>query len=472
MPTKPATALKAWATDANFSTGPKAGSPTKQEIPDGVAAEGHRPGKTAPTAAEYWNWWLWVLWYWIDWLRQGSSAGEATAHVCETNADGKLQLEALLVAPANAMSTAGRIVGPPLAGNALQLTSANTLGDPTLYAEATDAGAAIYAVAEGIAVECSSANAFGQATISTTATGAGPALRSQGSATGDYGATFQSAKSTGYALWAIGSASADGAALATGGTNGNGFLGYSGSAAGTAGVKGVSLAPGGFGVWAESDDAGNGSGGGIRARGLNAAPGGYFTAEDGAAIELNSTGGVRAPLYMAPYAGDPTSKNKGSICVNSNDALYKLVMSGNWCGIMWRRYGSAGEVVAGSNSSTTNDSSNPVIIATRALADHQAPKVAGKVKIELVAGIGRTGACSIGFDIVDVDAAVIIKSFDLPLYQSGGGVYERETKLACIYTVPAAGDRTFRVEMYRIGGAGTDTVRCRDVVLTVDGVYE
>lgn len=481
MPTKPGTTLKGWATDANYSTGPKSGSPTKQTIPDGVAAEGHRPGKTAPTAAEYWNWWLNVLWLWIDWLRQGSAVGAANAHLLETGTDGRFQVEGIDVVAANTAARALKVDGPPGAGNAVFATSDNAFGDATIYAQTEGAGAAIEADAEsgaGSAIYAHNSNvdvpailATGNPAIQATSVGSQEALRAAGSATSTQAAKFTTSNAAGMALLAQGGASAPAAAMAEGGANSPGFYGKGGTSSG-AGVVGEARHNAAFGVHGKSKSDGITSAAGVRAEGLNAAPGLYATGVDGPGVFASSSSVARGAIYLNGQASDPSSTVSGDVAVNTSDGMYKLVMNSTWCGIMWRRRGSAGEVVAGSDSSTTNDFSNPVTVATRALTNHQAPKYAGKVLITATLGIGRTGTCSIGFDLVDVTAATTIKSWTLPLYQSGGGVYERETCLRFLATLPASGNRTWRIDMYRVGGGGGDTVRCRDVVLSIDGTFE
>lgn len=464
MPTKPATTLKGWATDTNYSTGPKAGSPTKQTIPDGVAAEGHRPGKTAPTAAEYWNWWLNVLWLWIDWLRQGSSAGAANAHICETDSTGKLQLESLVAQPSTNGAVAGRFVGANDA-NALEVLHNSGLGAQAIYLLNTDVGSTTWTRNTGgglalYALSDSGTGAYlkGYQGALCEATGDAPALRANGANTG-----------SSPAVEGLGGAGGAGGRFVGGSTSGHGCRGEAGNNT-QYGVYGVSTADG------------QATAAGVRGDGLTLAPGVWGTgvsspgvvgtASGAPGVYAACSGTARGALYLASVASDPSSTISGDLAVNAHDAMYKLVMNSTWCAVMWRRRGSAGEIVAGNTSSTTNDFTNPVTVMTRALTNHQAPKFAGKVLISIAMGIGRTGTCSIGIDLVDVTASVTIKSWTLALYQSGAGVYERETNLQYVYSLPGTGNRTFRVDVYRVSGAGTDTVRWRDSVLRVNGVFE
>jgi hypothetical protein len=108
MAVKPLAAL-AHATDANYSSGPANGFPTKVVIPS--TGQGFVPGDDI--IPEYLNFILNQLDSWTDWMFDGSSAGAADAHVLETDANGDtacrtLQVEGRLNALA---SDAGVLVG-------------------------------------------------------------------------------------------------------------------------------------------------------------------------------------------------------------------------------------------------------------------------------------------------------------------------------------------------------------------------
>jgi hypothetical protein len=93
MATKP-TDVFTWATDANFSSGPDSGNPTKANPPSWPnVAQGEVPG--LKVVAAFTNKVRNVLGQWVTWLNAGSSAGAADAHLCETDATGKLTLAEL-----------------------------------------------------------------------------------------------------------------------------------------------------------------------------------------------------------------------------------------------------------------------------------------------------------------------------------------------------------------------------------------
>jgi hypothetical protein len=95
MATKPSDTFT-WATDANFSSGPAAGQPTKVSPPGFPAVvQGHVPG--AAMAAEFENLIKNILGQWVNnWLLLGSSAGAANAHIVEADASGNTKVQGIL----------------------------------------------------------------------------------------------------------------------------------------------------------------------------------------------------------------------------------------------------------------------------------------------------------------------------------------------------------------------------------------
>lgn len=83
MATKPIASFT-WATDANYSSGPATGQPTKVAIP--TPAQGLVPGDDL--IPEYLNNLFNALSGWTDWLLDGSSAGALDAHIVETDSGG------------------------------------------------------------------------------------------------------------------------------------------------------------------------------------------------------------------------------------------------------------------------------------------------------------------------------------------------------------------------------------------------
>jgi hypothetical protein len=86
MPTKPGSAF-VHATDANFSSGPASGNPTKLPVPD--TGQGYIPD--TGIAAEHVNSVLNLIGIWLtDWVDQGTFDADEDAHIVETDGAGKI----------------------------------------------------------------------------------------------------------------------------------------------------------------------------------------------------------------------------------------------------------------------------------------------------------------------------------------------------------------------------------------------
>lgn len=135
---KPLNNIPEWAdasNGGNYTTGPYAGMPRKIDIPAAIAHEGFRPGAAHPTAAEHINSWLNKASVWITWVFDGKDTPDATAHLVETNATGRLAAQwAQFYASDVAVGATLSSQAPTASGNALQL-----------YAEAPNTNALITA---------------------------------------------------------------------------------------------------------------------------------------------------------------------------------------------------------------------------------------------------------------------------------------------------------------------------------------
>lgn len=485
MATKPATALKAWATDALYTTGPKAGAATKVEIPDGVAAEGHRPGKTAPTAAEYWNWWLWVLFAWIDWLMSGSSAGAPDAHLVETTSTGRTQLQGLDLTPSSAVAYTLQVQTHASAGSAVFASSGNLFSDPTCYFASTGGGLALEVYTSGIghAAKIHNNNAGvaaaliqGNPGLRCVSVGSNPALESVGSATSTYGATFSAANVSGIAARFLGSASATSAARAEGGANSVGLHGLGGTTSG-AGILAEARANAANGVEGATTASATTAAAAVKGTGHNDGSGASFSSTGNGHAAVFTAEGNRATARLFPRDFDPATVLNGGIWYRTSYGL-----SVHREGSVRRLHDSAKGWVAGianaANDSTSNDWTTPKLIATIALTGVDAPITTGYVEIEFSAEIGRSAGATadFGLELVDATAGVIIYDshtdhIALELFQGGAGQYERPAVVRLKYPLPAAGTRTFSAYFYREGGGGGDVVRHRQAVFSVKGVY-
>ncbi|MBL8970924.1 MAG: hypothetical protein JNK56_10110, partial [Myxococcales bacterium] len=116
MATKPPDNLPEWADGSNggnYTGGPFAGSPRKVSIPNGIAAEGYRPGKNDPSTAEHLNDYTNKLSKFIRWVYAGSSTGAADAHILECNDDGYSSVQSFEIrGAADGGQDALRVDGP------------------------------------------------------------------------------------------------------------------------------------------------------------------------------------------------------------------------------------------------------------------------------------------------------------------------------------------------------------------------
>lgn len=96
MATKPTDTVPIWASNANWSTGPSAGSPTKIDTTP-YAPDGHIEGVATPSRADVMNGFQNPVSKWCQWVEAGSSAGAADAHIVETDSAGKTTVKALAV---------------------------------------------------------------------------------------------------------------------------------------------------------------------------------------------------------------------------------------------------------------------------------------------------------------------------------------------------------------------------------------
>lgn len=164
MATKPSTALPPWATNVNYTIGPKTGQPTRGHVP-GLMPNGMVPGKNYPMGAEEVNYYLGLNSEWGAWLADGSSSGPSSAHIVETDSLGKTVLQALDI-----------IGSTPVAGPALSVTQGSS-GSPVAYfaRNSSDPGEAIVSIGGPTAaprgIQVQSANFEG---ISIATSGAAP----------------------------------------------------------------------------------------------------------------------------------------------------------------------------------------------------------------------------------------------------------------------------------------------------------
>ena len=123
--------------------------------PIGVQQAGHAPNSTPSSSYE--NWRSGLAGDWCQWVMDGTSADDATAHIVETNAQGEISCLGLTI-DANSGSPAALLEVVNATGAAAEFTgggAAPTLvvngssGDASLYVEAAAGRPAVQAVGNG-----------------------------------------------------------------------------------------------------------------------------------------------------------------------------------------------------------------------------------------------------------------------------------------------------------------------------------
>ena len=94
MATKPTEQPEIWASADFYSSGPKAGQPTKATSEAGIAIEGHKPGPTEPTTSNEFNVFENKLSLLARWTFEGRFDKSADAHPVETDSGGLLSARA------------------------------------------------------------------------------------------------------------------------------------------------------------------------------------------------------------------------------------------------------------------------------------------------------------------------------------------------------------------------------------------
>jgi hypothetical protein len=342
--TKPLTTPEIWASNAVYTTGPFIGQPGKVVPPGATAAEGHRPGANFPTPAEYENSQQNEITTWItDWLALGSSTGAANAHVVETNAAGRTQLQGLTILD-SVVEIACSITGIGVVVPALLVTNTSgggaidaTIGNTTGVAIAAQVGSG---AGTGVLVTMTATPAGGEGVLVTTSGAtAAPAIKVDHNSTG-IGVYSDVTGGSGRGLFVEGNASALAADItagagqvalqATSGSNGAAAIaaigsgtalgieaaGGNGSSAGTA-VRGTATHDDAMGIvgrttttasLASAGVLGEGRGTGIGVWGRNTVGDGY-----GVVAQSDSSAPEYAAMQLIQQNSDPVNAFGGDL---------------------------------------------------------------------------------------------------------------------------------------------------------------
>jgi hypothetical protein len=105
---------------------PWSGQPTTDtDVEATLAPIGLHPGKPIP--APGFNSWIKRARAWLSWVKDGSSAGAATAHICETDAAGKLNLVELAASGAVSVGGALAVTGTTALADNVTLAASKSL---------------------------------------------------------------------------------------------------------------------------------------------------------------------------------------------------------------------------------------------------------------------------------------------------------------------------------------------------------
>jgi len=493
MATKPATTPRVWASSGIYTTGPFIGSPSVADPGIGIAAEGHRPGSSFPTAAEHENSQQFELTTWVaTWLALGSSAGAADAHILETDSAGRFGAVGATLVDAvdetcldiTAANTFAPAVNVTSAATAYQASMGNGAGTGFSAPIGTGAGVGFTSFMSGTAaggagltIDADNASAADCVRLThdgsgvaclITATGTGFALDVVGSSAALYGARFVGGGLTSLLAEGVGGA--------------NGAIVQSGTTAG-----GIAL----------SSVLRNNTGSALTL----STPGGSTTAARGLLSSVSGSAAaaefVSPNYYAAIFTGDTTAPTFGPVVITESNAvptsplpnqiarvrsafgvspqlmescLEDFPGTNGWRGLLSTTGGSAlGQGYAAGPFTTAFVGSWYNTVSVTA-SNGNAPKTASRQILMRVNFSWRnTGAATLGVRIIDVTADPGAAS---PVFQrTGAGTgatagyalaasadWSVPITLFVPVTVPAVGNRTWRLDILS-SGAGLIVVR-------------
>lgn len=463
-PTIPITVI--WASDLNYSTGPLLLQGTATKIPRAAAQydEGW-VGDEVPPAQEENDGFNGVT-TWSRWVGQGSFAGAEDDHIVETDSDGITSIARLNVLGQSA------------------------IGGPSLSVLGSTAGAAVDFGNTNGNFTCIITNNSGLAGLRSTQTGTGPALEGLALGTNNDGVRGSGA-GTGIGVTGDGGASGHGGEFTGGGSAGHGVVGI-GDAVASAGVRGEANADATSfaveGIATHIDQAtiiGRTFGGATASakaiHGLagSDAAGVHGDASDGYGVvaESDLTAPKRASFRWVPQDTNPSTALNGDAFFKGTENRPRFRADGNWREI----WSTVGGFTSGRGADVSGSRNNGAFGTelTVTLAAPNEPSSTGTVVVR-VSGRFRNTAGNLNtveLRVVDTTAAANLPNdVAVRLFQTNALVvtdvanaFEREISFAKNYTLPAAGARSFDLQVRTIGGAtGVDW---EDLHMEITGVY-
>jgi len=520
MATKPPDNLPEWADGSNggaYTGGPFAGQPRKVSIPNGIAAEGYRPGKNDPSTSEHLNDYQNKMSLFHRWVYAGSALPLAERSIVERATDGKIAGQwAEFRADESVVPYSLGAQAPTDSGNAASFYSEgpNTDTCVVIYHDSgiglsitsdspTDA-ALVAGVTELTgdsvrpALTCNSSADLSACIIGNHTTGDGDGVLGVGSGTGvgingfagGSGAGVKGNSTTGVGV--LGSSST--AAEAVSGANSSTGSGVKGTSTGGSGVRGEGpigmhakgTSTTGDGLYAETAIAATNVAAAIRARptadatGVDSmsvtGPAGVFNGLGSGADGIQCISGSARAAYFdgnntkcttvhKPATGDPSSPEDGGMWYRDNVGM-KVRREGVTRTLCDSPGGSAFCSAGPPSTGTVTDAGSNIRTATFAGAD--IPAVAGKVIIRFTAEIGRDAGTPNAQIQLTHQGVVSPVDEIIQLFQAAG-TYERHIAYEVEYTLPGAGAATFLANL-KSTDAGDD-INYRNCCLTVTGVY-
>lgn len=496
MPTRPSDSLPEWATSGNFPASvypavypwgdphPDAGNPTpwggqpKRDTTGlaAFAAAGVVPAQ--PTDAPLFNEWLRRVWQWVAWVEGGSAAGQADTHIVETDGDGEIAQFSASLGGSTTVARTLLVSEPGGAGGVAAVVSSLDTSNPA----ATFAG-----LGQGDSVvQVTSSGEYPALEVENTWSGSGAA--SQGRA------ILATGQDTGAAVEGYGDVDGSGLFGYSGISGGSGVRGQarhsssegvygigSGLGAGSRGVRGIAQHVDATGVRGSTIGGASSSATGVTGAGLGDGTGVHGDAADGYGVmaESDTSSPVRSAFRIVPQDADPTTPLEGD--------MYHRDLEGpaTYAAALWRRiwYTTAGIAHGFGHDGTGPGAPGAVgggtftTIATAAVSAPLAPRKTGTVLIEVSGNFGfnvspggvpsKIGELRVFDNTSGVNVTAVRNLYGL-VDDSALADPGHSFSWVFAYAVPAAGPRTFLLQMRSTYGSNMEHEDCS---IRVVGTY-
>lgn len=494
---KPASVPPAWASTANYPASdypdffpwpdelgapgrephPQAGNPTSwggtaRRIVTGLTAfanAGITPG--APLQGQLLNEWLAQMQDWTAWVDEGSSANGLTAHLVETTADGYASI--------------ARGVFGGSAASAFALTVTENSGATGVSAEVTNSsgGFALTAISTGaLAAFRSTASGSGSIAVEGLCTGSPLGTGVRGTGAGAGAGVVGAGGSAGLGGDFLGGATSGDGAQGTTVTNGG--VGLVGNSSSTASHTG----------WGVVGNASVNTGGGVRGAQLNVGAdptdssqaGVFGLSSDGTGVfgsavagyggwfEADATTPTRAALHLEPQDTDPSSPLEGDIFPHSGQTHLKARIDSRWQGLWATEKGHAyGFIIDDSQTDHTGNTNYQTIATVTVNAPFEVKQSGGILTLAVQFEMGMSiAATEFEWRLEDATAGgvyPIAARLETAHIASASLADEKYVVAKVSYSVPAAGNRSFELQVRTTNGS--NVFRIRKVSIEASGTH-